>query len=312
MTVGNLGPILSSSKQVAQAVANAKMILAEDGTVAAGIGTGVQVGLFHCLKDGGGFFKDEIYYPVYDTSMVRSSWETLFFDHDHETDGSKNGGNLLRVYMHSTYNAWRHYNGPDPSEWRTSGNGTFDRDTGGDDEDYIRWRTLATAGSTMSAQLSHTSFKFGDYVDMQARFEAKQNTDIFARLGINVDREDEVQSNSRRQMGIECCPASGTKWVIISANGASSTLLQVATTVDISASKGTYQLTLFPGIDVEFLYEGIFKGSTNSANTPFDGNQQRKRSLVCGVKTNIGNVRELQLSWYNLMANPSDLKRAHI
>jgi hypothetical protein len=306
LTVGNLGPVVSSSKVVAQAVANAKMGLAEDGDVAALIGSAVQLFLFHCLKTGSGFTKDEIYYPEYDTSMIRSAWRSIFWDHDHSGNGSKHGGSLLSIYMANLAKAFVKHNGPVPGEWRTRGDGSLTR-VAGTTSDYLRFQTLAALNSTISGFVSGHSLTFTDIIDLQLYTEALQNTDIFARFGINVDAEDESQSNSRRQFGFECCPASGTTWTVISANGAAANLLQVATTLDISSSLGDYQLTLHPGVDIKAYYDGVLKGTTNSANTPSDGSSDIMRQLVCGVKTNIGNTRELRLRHYHILGNPSDI-----
>lgn len=304
MTAGNLGTQITSSDQVAQREFDAKTILAEDGDVVALIGTLIQLGLVHIIKDGSGFLKDDILYPEYDSSMIRQAWRSIFWDHLHDDDGDKKGGSLFNIKAANLGNVWTRGGHISVDEWFKTGQGAITRTTGSG-FDKLKFETTAVSTQTINGMLAGIKFSFENLIDLQMRFDVSHNTDIFLRLGINTDRIEDTQDTARRQFGLEACPASGTNLVVISANGNAANLLQVSTTVAINAAINDHQLTYHPGVDVKYYYAGVLQATTNSANTPSNGETDRSRQLVAGVKTNTGAIRSLFLEWYHLLAKPS-------
>ena len=311
MTSGNLGTKITSSDQVAQAEFDAKSILVDDGDVIEAIGTAVQIGLAHVIKDSISlaFLKDDILYPEYDTSMIRTAWRSIFWDHLHNGSGNKGGGTLKNIYHANMPLFWYRNGLANPNEWSKTGTGTITRDQGTtpDTHDRISFKTTTVSGESVSGNIGGIELALENLIDLQFYFEAEQNSDIFARAGINVDRIEDTQSDSRKQWGVECCPASGTNWVVISANGNAGNLLQVSTVIPINNEQRNFQLTYHPGVDVKFYHDGTLRATTNSANTPTSGNTDRNKLFVVGVKTNVGgSARELRLYHWAITAEPNN------
>jgi hypothetical protein len=310
MTSGNLGTKITSSDQVAQAEFDAKSILAEDGDVIEAIGTAVQIGLAHVIKDSVSlaFLKGDIMYPEYDTSMIRTAWRSIFWEHLHDGTGFKQGGSYKNILHANMDKAWIFRGLADPNEWNKTGDGTITRDvgTGVNTHDRISFKSTNVSGQAVTGNIGGIELGLEDLIDLQFYFEAEQNSDIFARAGINIDRIEDTQSDSRKQWGVECCPASGTNWVVISANGNPGNLLQVSTVIPINNEQRNFQLTYHPGVDVKFYHDGTLRATTNSANTPSSGNTDRNKLFVVGVKTNTGSIRELRLYHYSIVATPNN------
>lgn len=286
---------------------NAKTILVEDGANVDNYGTAVQLGLVRVLNDGGAYLKDDIMYPLYDANMVRTGYESIFFEHTHSGTGLKQGGTYQEI-RNANMAYWINlYYGANINHWLKTGTGTLVNDQDSTNT-YMRIIFGSTSGASTRASgtIGGLQLSFSNMKDLQVYMEAKNaSANASYRIGHNCDRVEDTQSTTRKQFAWEGCPAHGANWVVISSNGNAGNLTAVSTTLPVTSNQENYQLTYHVGLDVKAYYNGVLQATCNSANVPSSGGSDRNRMIIAGVGNDgTGGVKTLEVYFVMLSMDP--------
>ena len=255
--------------------------------------TSVQVGIVHCLSTGGGFIKDVYYTPIYDESFVRVGWIPAMHKHDHSVDDDVHGGSLIDIYYaNGDKAALIDYYKLNTSEFRFMGSysgGSVGFDDSVGDDTTLRMFTGNTDDNNVTLQGDGVRLLFSEKMRWDMRIHASHNTEIYTRLGVNIDRLNQTQSTTRRQIGIEGCygtgvPGHGTYWAIITSNGTSGNLTATTTLLSISCAADLFTMKLIPHTEARLYYATISYGASGSSSTPWDGSTDHDKQWRMGVQ----------------------------
>ena len=286
--MSNLGG-LRTLESISPDKANANAVLQLTGTEMAAIPTNVQVGLVHCLETSGGFTKDVIYKPIYDEFMVRTSWLAVTQKHNHDADDDLAGGELIDIlYANGFKAALIDYYKINSSEFRFFGSysgGSWGFDDSVADTTKLMLFTGNTTNNNITAQGDGVRLLFSKKMRFDVRIEVSHNTGIAVRLGVNIDRLDQSQSTSRRQIGLEGCYGHGTNWVIITSNGNSGNLTATQTLLPINSAADLYSILFTPALEARFYYAQVSQAASPAGATPSNGNTDHDKQWRMGIKT---------------------------
>ena len=289
----NLGG-LRSLESISPDKANANGVIALSHTEMSALSTAVQVGLVHCTSTGSGFIKDIIYCPVYDGSWVRTAWVPVMRRHDHSVDDDIHGGSLMDIYYaNGDKAALIDYFKLNTSEFRwfgTYGGGGVGFDDSQTDDTSVIIFTGNTDNNNVTLQGDGIRLLFEKKMRWDMRLHASHNSEIYVRVGVNIDRLNQTQSTTRRQIGIEGCygsgvPGHGTYWAIITSNGTSGNLTATNTLLSISAAADLFTMLFVPSVEARLYYATISYGASGASSTPYDGSSDHDKQWRMGVQT---------------------------
>ena len=306
--MSNLGPQWEDNEDYAPARMDAKTIVRDTGTNIVAIASTRQLGAVCPTDTSGGLIKDVLYVVQYDGGFDRTAFIPVFSKHTHAANTDEEGGDLMDIYRANTANCVEvnmfHINFVD---WKTdlTGSGTFTYDEGST-SGRLKESTGATNNSCVTGSMGGGRVTFSDEISWQAKIELTVGTNLLTRCGHNVDRVDEAQNTSRRQMGIEGCDGHGTNWVIINANGNSASLHVQATTAPlINSPTGprNYKLINVPSNSCTLYLNAVSVG-VSTTNVAFDSDSDGLRLVRVGIKTTTTSDHILYLHILKLLANP--------
>lgn len=248
-----------------------------------------QVGLIHCLDTGNGFVKDVIYKPIYDGSFNRTAFVPVVQAHDHSANDDVSGGSLIDIYYaNGDKAALIDYYKINISEFRLFGSfsgGGVGFDDSEADTTSVSLSTGITPNNNLTIQGDGIRLLFSSKMRWDFRMRASHNSGITLRAGVNIDRLDQSQSTSRRQIGVEGCAGHGTNWVIISANGNSGNLTATQTLLPINSVADLYSMLFVPALEARLFYAGVSQAASPAGATPSNGNSDHDKLWRFGVQT---------------------------
>ena len=300
----NLGVDLEDD-HLSPLVFKAKTVLVDEGDELVNVPNSAQVGLLNCIKDGSGFDAGVAYVPVYDPdTMLITEIRPIFRKHLHNTLNDMDGGTLLDIkHANSGLQAELNLLTPQPTDFEEFGTGgslSINRAEGLSDR-RLKLASSAVSGENYSAVAAGSKVKFDFNLELQTRIELSHNSNIAARIVINGDRLDQTQSTSRRQGGIEGCLGHGTNFVIITANGNTSSLEVTQTLLDLATSFFTAQLFMKPGFETRFYKDGVSQAASSSTSTPSNGTSDADKLLTYSVQTNTSEARDIDFWWAKII-----------
>jgi hypothetical protein len=293
---------------------DAKTILRDTGTNIVAVATTRQLGAVCPTDTSGGLVKDVMYVCQYDGFLQRIQFVPVSGKHDHSADTAETGGRLMDIYQANTANVVQldmfHIN---LSDWKVDtvgAGGGFVYDEG-TTTGKLKISTGNVSGNCKTGSIGGGTITFSDKISWQSKIEFSHNTSLLTRLGIGVDRVDETQNTTRRQIGIEGCDGHGVNLVVINANGNSASLHVQATTAPIiNAPTGVknYKIINLPANECRLYLNGVSVG-VSTTNVALSGDSDGLRLMRVGMKTTSANDRWLYLHLMKILGNPgsSDL-----
>lgn len=310
--MSNLGPIWEDNAHYSPKRADAKGITRDTGTNIVAISTTRQLGAVCPTDTSGGLIKNVMYVCNYDDGFNRVQFIPVFGEHTH-TDADQDGGSLMDIYQANTSKVMAidmfHMN---LADWKQDlvGLGAVFVYEEGSTTGRLKMETGALASNCATGSLGGVKISFASKISWQAKIELNANNLLLTRCGVNVDRVDEAQDTARRQLGIEGCDGHGTNWVIINANGNSSSLTVTPTTSPLPSSGNVknYKLIEMPATEVRLYENGVSVGAS-STNVASASDSDGKRLVRLGIKATTGATRILYLNIMKLLGDPgsSDL-----
>ena len=288
----NLGG-LKTLESISPDKSNASGVIALDHTQIAALSNAVQVGLVHCLSTGGGFVKDVVYCPVYDASYNRTGWVAVMRKHDHSANDDVTGGTLMDIYYANGDKAVLiPYYKLNPLDFRLFGTfsgGGYAWDDSVADVSKLFLYTGTTDDNNITLQADGIRLLFSEKMRWDMKLSASHQNEIYTRVGVNIDRLNQTQSTTRRQMGIEGCFGTGVAghgiyWAVITSKGTSGNLTATNSLVPINAVADIFTMKLIPAVEARFFYAGTSYAASTSSSTPFDGNTDHDKQFRMGVQ----------------------------
>lgn len=297
--MSNLGPKWEDDEHYSPGRMNAKGITRDTGTNLVAIATTKQLGAVCPTDTSGGLIKNVLYVCDYDSSFNRVDFIPVFGKHLHDFDTNAAGGRLLDIRFANSAKLLEinNYFIDDSLYLENNLNGVVTR-IGLTDDAYLELKTLTTTNNHANVTLSGPKISFADKILMQFNAEINLNSNILARIGLNIDRVDEAQSTSRRQMALEGCDGHGTNYVIINANGNTSSLTVTATTMPLNpGAEKNYKLFHTPATEVRAYIDGV-SNAVSTTNVASTGDSSHYRMFRAGIKLPTGAVEKILKLWH--------------
>lgn len=300
--MSNLGPKWEDDEHYSPGRMNAKDITRDTGTNIVAIATTKQLGAVCPTDTSGGLIKNVLYICDYDSNFTRVGFIPVFGKHMHDADSNEAGGRLLDIRFANSGKLLEvnHYFVDDSLYLENNLNGTVTRISSTDDA-YVEIKTLTATNNYANVTLSGPKVSFADKILLQFNAEVNLNSNILVRAGLNTDRVDEAQSTSRRQMGLEGCDGHGTNWVIINANGNTSSLTVTATTMPLNpGAEKNYKLFHTPATELRAYLDGV-SNAVSTTNVASTGESTHLRLFRAGIKLPTGTTEKLMKLWHMQM-----------
>lgn len=291
---------------------DAKSILRDTGANIVATATTKQLGIVIPTDTSGGLIKNVAYYVDYDSSFNRIQFLPIFHKHVHSADTDADGGTLYDIFFNNSSKVVKIDQFIDTQAeavWQSSNNGTgvtgLNR-VRSSPNSFMQLLTGVTANNATTALLCGIGVVFSSKMMFNIKAKLSHNANLLARIGMNVDRAHDTQSTSRTQMGLEGCDGHGTNWVIINANGNTSSLTTTPTTAVLNPVSSTvYKIQHIPATECRLYVAGVSNAvsTTNVAN----GNSTNEDKLftVC-VKTTDTTEKEIIWRGITMIADPSN------
>jgi hypothetical protein len=305
---GNLGPLYEDDENHSPGRANAKGIVIDTAANIMAIADTKQVGGAMPLDTGSGLVAGVLYVPIYNTNMVRTGWRAVHGKHKHDADTDEAGGTLFDIQFANLGNIMlmSRWLAPIPEDFIVSkvGTGVLQRKTSG--EYGLELQTSATNNDLTTARGVGLRYDWDAKLTLQFKSDTSHGSGLLARMGINTDRVEDSQDTARRQMGIEGCDGHGANWIIINANGNTSSLTPTPTTAPVlEASKKAHALVHIPATEVRLYVEEVSVG-VSTTNVASSSVTDPERLFIWGMKTTSGGVaKEIELRTALVCGKPS-------
>lgn len=312
MSINNLAPRYEDNEDYSPARMDAKSILRDKGSTIVATATTKQLGIVIPTDTSGGLIKNVAYYVDYDSSFNRIQFLPIFHKHTHSLDTDDSGGTLYDIFFANSAKCVtiNQFVDSDPNAiWQsaTSGAGTqFNRVRSGGSS-FMQILTGTTTANAITALLCGISIVFSTKMMFNIKMKLNLNTNLLARIGINVDRVQDTQSTSRVQMGLEGCDGHGTNWVIINANGNTSSLTTTPTTAPLQpGSSQVYKISHIPATECRFYYNGV-SNAVSTTNVASGTGTTEDKLFSVGVKLSTGTT-EKEIVWRGvaILGDPSN------
>lgn len=303
--MSNLGPVFEDDEHHSPGRGNAGKIIRDTAENILAISTTKQVGAAIPTNTAGGLVAGVLYVPVYNASFIRTGWQAVAAKHLHDADTDVAGGTLFDI-RHANSGKLVEINllNPIVANFTTStvGSSTLTEDVSGTLR-RLKFLTGGTSGNLISGRVGGISLSFASKCMFQWKGRNDNTVSLLLRTGINVDRVEDAQDTARRQFGMEACDGHGTNWVIINANGNTSSLIPTATTAALNVSEKNYKIVQIPASEVRLYENGVSVGVSNT-NVASSGDTDSLRLFTMGVKTNAGSSRQIFFYHGQIIAAP--------
>lgn len=304
----NLGPVFEDDEHHSPGRANAGKIVRDTAENILAIADTKQVGAAIPTTTAGGLVAGVEYIPIYNASFVRTGWQAVAGKHKHDADSDVAGGSLLDIQFANMRNVMlmSRWLSPIPTDFLVTkvGTGDLTRDTSGDLP--LKCEASATNNDLTTARGIGLRYEWDTKLTLQFKANMSHNSGLLARMGIGTDRVEDSQDTARRQMGIEGCDGHGTNWVIINANGNTSSLTPTPTTAVLNeANKTGYALVHLPAVEVR-LYKDEVSNAVSTTNVASSSLTDTHRLFIWGIKVTSGGVaKRIELRHAIVLGKPS-------
>lgn len=296
--MSNLGPVFEDDEHHSPGRGNAGKIVRDTAENILAIADTKQVGAAIPTTTFGGLIANVTYVPLYNASFVRTGWKAVSGMHDHSSDTDVDGGSFLNIKFANIENVQEitRWLSPIPEDFVVTkvGTGTLTKVTSGA-EGYLQLITSGASNDLITALATGPRLEWDTLMSLQLKMDISNNSSLLARLGINTDRVEDAQDTARRQMGMEACDGHGTNWVIINANGNTSSLVPTATSAALAEGGRTgYALVHIPATEVRLYKDGVSVG-VSTTNVASSSGSDSSRLFIWGLKTTTGSTRNIKL-----------------
>lgn len=304
----NLGLPFEDDENHSPPRANAGKIIVDTAENIQAIPTDKQVGAVRPTNTAAGLVEGVTYVPIYNSSFIRTGWQAIAGKHLHDADTEVAGGALLDIHFANLRNVilFTRWLSPIPSDFVVTKVGTGDLTRDATGEYPLKCATSASNNDLTTARGIGIKYEWNTKLALEFMSNCSHSSGLLARMGIGTDRIEDSQDTARRQMGIEGCDGHGTTWVIINANGNTSSLTPTPTTADLlEASKTGYALVHLPAEEVR-LYKNEVSVGVSTTNVASSGNTDPDRLFIWGIKVTSGAViKNISLRHALLLGKPS-------
>lgn len=303
-----LGRLFEDDEHHSPNRANAGKIVVDTAENILAIAEDKQVGAVRPTNTAGGLIAGVTYVPIYDINFNRTGWQAISGRHLHDADTEVAGGSLLNIQLANLANVMlmSRWLAPIPEDFVVSkvGTGVLQRKTSS--EWGLELQTSSANNDLTTARGVGLRYDWDAKLTLQFKSDTSHGSGLLARMGINTDRVEDSQDTARRQMGIEGCDGHGANWVIINANGNTSSLTPTPTTAPVlESSKKSHALVHKPAEEVRLYVDDVSVG-VSTTNVASSSTTSPERLFIWGIKTTSGVVvKEIELRHALICGKPS-------
>jgi hypothetical protein len=305
--MSNLGPIWQDDEQYAPRRMDAKTIIRDTGANIVALATTRQIGLAIPTDTSGGLIKNVAYVVDYDAGFNRLAFVPVFGPHTHSS--STTGGDYIDI-RHATSHQIVELNmfSPIVEDFLTTVSGsptpTLAIETTSTSR-RLKFETGGGGNAYITGRKGGVSLSFAQKCMFQVKQELTESNNQVTRTGINVDRVEDSQDTARIQFGLEGCDGHGTNYVIINANGNTSSLTATATTavLDVAGIIKNYKIVQIPASEVRLYENGVSVGVSTS-NVASTGDTDTAKLFTMTIKATAAVSRILRLWHAQIIGTP--------